>query len=60
MSIRFTEEQHSLKPVYVTEHHPLLKLDFNNDQVVLNLTRLMDNLLFGVQILNKFTIGGFY
>lgn len=49
MSIKFTEEQHSLKPVYVTEHHP-----------VLNLTRLMNNLLFGVQILNKFTIGGFY
>lgn len=25
MSIKFTEEQHSLKPVYVTEHHLLLK-----------------------------------
>lgn len=25
MSFKFTEEQHSLRPVYVTEHHPLLK-----------------------------------
>lgn len=26
MSIKFTEEQHSLKPVYVTEHHLLFKI----------------------------------
>lgn len=52
MSIRFTEEQHSLKPVYVTEHHPLFKIRLYNYQVVLNLTSLMNNLLPGIQCTN--------